>query len=233
MQYPDEFDVPAFPAGKRIAVSRAMGVAVMTVFLLIVFACGMLLWAQRSVQVHPFLVSINNITGQWDIVGHHHHEVPEMPATRMLQESLLGNYVQYWFQIRDDEVVNAAIWQSCDRQTHCNPERKTGIDTNACTIYCMSGDNVYNNFVAAVVPDYQLRFARGELWQIDLPSLNTMPVGQITENGGYWQIKVKLYSNKNMNPMNVLAYARVARNMDAYPKTMGYYVAEFNAYRID
>ena len=97
----------------------------------------------------------------------------------------------------------------------------------------MSGDRVYNNFVAAVVPDYQLRFARGELWQIDLPSLSTMPVGQITENGGYWQIKVKLYSNKNMNAMNVLAYARVARNMDAYPNTMGYYVAEFNAYRID
>lgn len=233
MQYPDEFDVPAFPAGKRIAISRAMGVAVMTVFLLIICACGFLLWAQRSARVHPFLVSVNNITGQWDVVGHHHHETPEMPAMRMLQESLLGKYVQYWFQIKDDEIVNAAVWQSCDRKTECNPERKTGIDTNACAIYCMSGEDAYNKFISAVVPDYQVRFARGEMWQIDLPSLQTIPVNQWSENGGYWQIKVVLYSNKNPQPMNVLAYARIGRNMDAYPKTMGYYIAEFNAYRIN
>jgi glucan phosphorylase len=48
LKYPDEFETPTFPAGKQVAVTRAVSVAIMSVFLLILFACGLLLWAQKS-----------------------------------------------------------------------------------------------------------------------------------------------------------------------------------------
>ena len=102
MKYPDDFDTPTFPAGKQISASRAVSIAVMVVFLLILFACGLLLWVQKSVHVHPFLVSINEITGQWEIVGHQHTDVKQMTTVQTLQESVIGKFLEYHFFVTDD-----------------------------------------------------------------------------------------------------------------------------------
>ena len=102
MKYPDEFDTPTFPAGKQIAVTRVMSIAVMSVFLLILFACGLLLWVQKSVHVHPFLISINQVTGQWEIVGHQHSDVKEMTTVQSLQESVIGKFLEYHLHLLQD-----------------------------------------------------------------------------------------------------------------------------------
>ena len=232
LRYPDEFNTPTFPAGPRTASTRVLSVAIMVVFLLIICACGLLLWTQRSARVHPFLVSINNITGQWEIVGHQHGRMREMSTIQTLQESTLGKFVRNWFWIAENQDINTARWDKCDRAMACSPENKSGVETGACGIYCLTGDDMFSRFNTNVKPEYQARIADGETWHVDMSSIRMLPIGEVGANGGAWQIRAKIISNKSA-PIEVLAYATIGRNVDSYPQTLGYYVADFNAYRMN
>lgn len=231
MEYPNGFDIPTFPAGKRIVATRVLGVATMVVFLAIVFMCSMLLWVQKSVTVHPFLVSIDNLTGQWSIVGHQHEEIKQVSTTRTLQESVIAKFMRNWYLVTTEEV-NTALWQSCERETECNPKNKTGIDSGKCALYCIAGDEIFNRFIQDVVPVYQISVAAGEMLGLDMSSLQILPVGEITDAGGMWKIRAVIKSSTT-KPINILAYARVERNMEKYPQTLGYFVADFNAYKMN
>ncbi len=234
MNYPDEFNTPTFPAGPRIASSRAVSVAIMVVFFLIMCACGFLLWAQRSVQVHPFLVSVNNITGQWDIVGHQHNRTREITTTQSLQESVIGKFLTSWFWISGNERLNAALWKRCDYAADCNPESQTSNETGpvACSLYCLTGGGIFSRFTSDVMPDYERRAASGETWMVDMSTVQFVPLGTIGANGGSWQIRATIMSNLS-EPINILAYAQVSRNTETYPQTLGYYISDFNAYKMN
>lgn len=228
MRYPDEFDTSSFPAGKQIAVSRIVGIATMVVFLLIIVSCGLLLWVQKSAHIHPFLVSVNDITGRWEIVGHHHTETREITTTQSLQESVIGKFLEYRFRITDDELFNENIWRACDRTVECTPEN----NAVACLLYCLSGDKLYTDFVSNVVPGYQGRVTQGEMWTADMSSVQMLPIGEITTAGGTWQVRMTVRSTL-LGPIKILAFATVAQDLTLYPKTLGYYVKEFNAYKIN
>ena len=231
MDYPGGFDVPAFPAGKRIVVSRLVGIAILSVFLVIVFIWGMIVWAEKSVTVHPFWVWVDNLTGQGLVVGHQHEEIKQVSATRTLQESVIAKFMRNWFLVTTEEV-NTALWQSCERATECNPKNKTGIDSGKCALYCISGDDIFNRFIQDVVPAYQISVMAGEMLGLDMASLQISPVGDFTENGGMWKVRAVIKSSL-ANPIDILAYARVERNIDVYPQTLGYYIADFNAYKMN
>ena len=231
LDYPGGFETPAFPAGKRIVVSRLTGIAVMSVFLAIVFVCSMILWAQKSVTVHPFLVSVDNLTGQWAVVGHQHEEIKQVSATRTLQESVIAKFMRNWFLVTTEEV-NTALWQSCERETECNPKNKTGIDSGKCALYCIAGDNIFNRFIQDVVPVYQISVMAGEMLGLDMASLQISPIGDISESGGMWKIRAVIKSSI-AKPINILAYAKVERDINNYPQTLGYFVADFNAYKMN
>lgn len=231
MDYPNGFEVPTFPAGKQIMFTRVVGIAIMVVFLLILVMCGVLLWAQKSTRVHPFLVSVNQITGQWEIVGHQHEEIQELSSVRTLQESVIGNFVRNWFLVTGNADLNNAMWESCDRVTQCNPKDKTGIDSNRCAIYCIVNDELYDKFISGIVPEYKIRMQMDETLVCDMASLVISPIGAVGDGGGMWLVQVVLRDGKNSR-INIIGYAKIARNMDAYPKTLGYYVADFNAYNI-
>lgn len=232
MKYPDEFDVPSFPAGKPTAVSRVFAVLVMTVLLMVICTCSMLLWAQKSVKIHPFLVSVDEITGTWHVVGHQHTEVQELSTVRSMQESVVGKLMRNWFLISDNQVLNTAIWAKCDRGTGCNNITASGVDTRECALYCVSGEDIYTRFVDTIVPQYQARLASGEMWVLDMASVQISPIEAINTNGNTWQIRATILSNVNQ-PIEILAYAKVARDDMQYQTTMGYYVQDFNAYRIN
>ena len=68
MNYPDDFNTRTFPAGRSIAISRAMGVGIMAAFLIIVFLCAILIWTIRSTRVEPFILATGGINDQWRIV---------------------------------------------------------------------------------------------------------------------------------------------------------------------
>ena len=239
-EYPDDFDTATFPAGKQIAVSRAVCIAIMTAFLLIIFACFGVLWVQKSIKNHPFLVSINEITGQWTVVEHNHNNIKGMSTTQTLQESVLGKYIKRRFYL-----PGATKWQYCDRSTDCVPEKKCNADGNcapeeitfdnadACALFCITGDTEYKEFMEMVIPQYLVFFNSGESWSIDMSGIQMTPISPISANGGIWQIKFTIISNMASEAVDILAYASIGKNIDAYPQTLGYYVEDFNAYKIN
>lgn len=232
MDYPGGFDTPAFPAGRYIASTRLVSIATMVLFFLIIVTCGFLLWAQRNVHIHPFLVSVNQMTGEWSVVGHHHTSVPQVSTSQSLQESVLHKFIQHWFWISSSDTVNTAMWQSCDRLTQCNPSDKTGIDTEACSLYCISGENIYTEFVETVVPGYLSRVSDGETWLLDGGSVVLSSLGTVAAGGGSWLVRAVVYSSVS-GPIDIMAYATVSRDTELYPQTLGYYISEFNAYKMN
>ena len=63
-------------------------------------------------------------------------------------------------------------------------------------------------------------------------TIQITPVGgRDMQNGGIWRVQASVWSNINAS-FDVVAFVRVARAAGKYPMTMGYYVTDFNAYRI-
>ncbi|MBN1324796.1 MAG: hypothetical protein JW974_01090 [Alphaproteobacteria bacterium] len=229
MDYPGNFETPAFPAGKRIAVSRFMAICALSAFLLIVFLCGILLWSSQSEKLEPFMISANNESGEWKIVGKNSGTV-EYSINHTMQESVVGNFVKDWFRISADNSENENAWKSCERNI-CISDSLTFGD-RSCAIYCNISEDLYSRFSYDIMPDYIKRSQNGETWKIDEKSLSISPAGKISDKGGTWQISTNIVSN-NIGKFTVKAFLKVARNKNFYPQTMGFYVADFNAYRID
>lgn len=234
MNYPADYDMPNFPAGKKIFSARLAGIVVMILFLMIFFALGLLFWAQKSVQVQPFLVSINSLTGQWKTIDNNDEKSINITVAQSMQESVLTKFVQYWFWVSDSDIVNSARWRECDRKIDCGLEvEKKGIDIEGdCAIYCLVGNDLYKKFVENVLPTYQSVILNNNVWQTDLHSLILTPIGNINNAGGIWQVQFTVLQN-GQKPLRILGYANVANNYDAYQKTLGYHVTKFNAYKIN
>ncbi|MDW2958802.1 MAG: VirB8/TrbF family protein [Alphaproteobacteria bacterium] len=233
MEYPDDFETPAFPAGKSINSTRLVSIITMVVFLLIVIACGGILWIQQSIKVHPFLVSINNITGQWEIIGHEHDGMSHVPTRRSLQESVIGKFLRSWFFVSNIESARDATWKSCDRSINCGSEYNTNSNILDCALYCIASDNLYEKFINNVVPGYLARIDSGETWELIPSSVQITPIDKITDAGATWQIRAQIRSNLSDVPINILAYALVKKSDELYPQTLGYYIDDFNAYKIN
>ena len=61
-------------------------------------------------------------------------------------------------------------------------------------------------------------------------SVHISPVGSVNDAGGTWRVQMSVSTTDGV--IDIMAYVKVARNPRSYAKTMGYYVADFNAYRI-
>lgn len=235
MDYPDDFNTPAFPAGPSIAISRFMAIASSVLFVVIIFVCIILLWAMRSQRIDPFIVSVNEFTGQWVVMHHSHGNNPfqfEYTAIKSMQESVVGNFTANWFTISENVADNDAMWQTCNRTQECGNESNLKYGDKTCALFCASGEDLFSRFIYNVVPDYQKRVAAGERWIVDKTQIQIEPAAEITESGGTWNIFVTVQSNIN-GEMQVLGFVKVARNTELYPQTLGYYVADFNTYRIN
>lgn len=230
MDYPGNFDIPVNPAGKRIAVSRIMAIWTLIAFLIAIFLCGILLWSWNSERLEPFMISANQDSGEWKIVGRTSNEL-EYSATRTMQESVAGNFVKNWFKISADNTENENAWKTCDRNVCISGDSLTFGD-RGCAIYCGTGEDLYSRFSFNTIPDYQQRFQKGEVWGLEEKSISISPLGKISENGGTWEINGTVVSNISGN-FEVRAFLKIARNKNLYNQTMGFYVADFNSYQVD
>lgn len=229
MNYPDNFETPAFPAGTRIASARAVAICTAISFLVIVFLCLILVWARGSIRKHPFLVSVGyNGIGEWTVVGHDHGR-RTISAARAMQEALVGKYIRARFAISGSAIENEGAWAACNRTTDC-ASIGNSMARSGCTLYCAGTDEVFDKFVTKVVPDYRARAAVGERWTVDASSMQIRPSSVINNDGGMWRAIFTLVSNMNAS-ITVVAYVKIARNAKEYPGTLGFYVADFNAYR--
>ncbi len=243
MDYPAGFNVPAFPAGSRIVTARVMGIGVLLVMLLIIFMCGMILWATTARTVDPFLISVDPITGNWEIVeivGHSHGQ-NDMTINNVAQMSTVNKFVQDWFYISPDTYSNDARWTPCT-DAECNDSNNVLYGGKECVLYCLSGENLFKNFSDNIVPDYRERATHGQYWFIKPETIRITPAGEIKQDGGIWRVTATVMSN--VGDFRILGYANVARRAPtdnatdgAYPmnyvQTMGFYVTKFNSYRIN
>ena len=229
MNYPDDFNVPTFAAGKSIAVSRAMGIGIMSGFLLIIFLCGILVWTLRSQRVEPYILSVGGINDQWQIISSGENERPkiEMTAQQVVQESLVWKFVQDWFTISNEPDTNATMWNTNCQRTDCD----TSDTSIPCRLYCSSSENLFSRFKTDTLPTYEKYASSGEYWAPMPDSIIISPAGDVNTDGGTWRIQMTVMTT-GMGTMHVLAYVKVAKDIKSYPKTMGYYIADFNSYRI-
>lgn len=229
MDYPDNFQTPAFPAGKRIAISRIMAIWTLIVFLLIIFLCGILLWSSKSERMSPVMIASDNMTGEWSIIDRNSNN-NEYPASRTMQEYVVGNFTANWFRVSEENTENIDAWKKCDR-TDCISGDTLTFGTHSCAIYCSTGEDVFSRFTYDVIPYYQSLVGSGEIWVTDIKNMIIMPAGNISENGGTWRVLATIVSSKT-GPFKVEIFVKVALNKVNYPQTMGFYIAGFNAYNI-
>lgn len=226
MKYPDNFDTPTFPAGPRIALSRVMAIATMVVFALILVAGGMIVWASRSQQIHPFLVSIDDITGAWTVVGHNHGE-RSISANRAMQESVIAKFTKNWFAISVNQNENEDMWYGFADRAECNTDNRP----DKAQIFCSTSEELYNYFTYTTVPEYQERIAAGETWSVDVNNIYLNETADVTDNGGTWRMITQIDSNLS-GAVQIMAYITLGRDIEKYPATLGFYVTDFNAYNI-
>ncbi len=162
MNYPNDFQTPVNPAGTGVAISRFMAICASVAFLLVVFLCVILVWSARSDKLVPFLISTNNDTGEWTVIGRGKPQI-EYSAEQTIQESLIVKYTREW--------------------------------------------------LAKINPDWEL---------VESDMVLTPGNGN-----GLW-----IMTAKAGNEIEFKAFITVAKNSAEHPETMGFYVADFNAYRI-
>ena len=66
MDYPNDFNVRSFPAGKTIAFSRIVSIWILIVFFLIITMCSVLLLGVYFKKNYPFLISVDPFTEEWN-----------------------------------------------------------------------------------------------------------------------------------------------------------------------
>ncbi|MBR4806848.1 MAG: hypothetical protein IKZ64_03405, partial [Alphaproteobacteria bacterium] len=77
---------------------------------------------------------------------------------------------------------------------------------------------------------YKQAASFGERWFVNPAKIFVMQNGNITKTGGSWIARANVRSSLN-GEFKIVAYVRVVRDMEKYPQTLGYAIAEFNAYR--
>lgn len=230
MDYPDDFENSAFPAGKRVAVSRTMGIWIAVAFLIIIGFCVALPWLRANQTVNPFVIYVDSTRGEWQLVGRPLGE-KNIPYYQSVQRALVGIFTEKWFTISANAQKNARAWERCNRETECTRHvPNTFANVDGCDIYCISGEGMYQNFVTDVLPQYRAYESAGERWYIDPNKITVFSGGKITANGGTWVARARVYSNINGH-FDIIAYVKVAYDVARYPQTLGYYITGFNAYR--
>jgi len=229
LDYPNDFDTPVFPAGKAIAFSRRVSIWISCCFLLIIVLCCFLLYFRSQKSNYPFLVSIDPITDEWTVVAYPGKAFKDtFEQSRIIQEKLVNDFVTNWFTISRDRAVNESRWRECDVED-CADSQQFHPENINCALYCACDTKLFNEFTTNVLPEYNARFSqRSERWTVIKKNIQ---LDYSSENGSMWQVFAVIHSSVN-GVFNVLSFVTVARAPESHPATLGYYVQDFNAYRI-
>lgn len=230
MNYPNDFETPAFPAGKSIALSRTMAIWIAVVSFLIIAACAILLTVCHVKKNYPFIVATDPLTNDWNVIAYQDKaNSSKVQQYQIIQEKLVNDYVTNWFTISSDESVNNKRWETCD-ETDCEATNQLNPSNSKCLMYCMSGDSVFKDFLENIVPEYKERLAQGnETWELKKLLITA---SNASEDHGIWQVYAEIHSSIN-NSFNVLIFIDVARDTNKHPATLGYYIEKFSSYRIN
>ena len=228
MDYPNNFNVPSFSAGKTIALSRSVSIWISIVFFLIVAACGFILLGIYYKTNYPFLISVDPITDEWNIVAYPNESSKPKKQYEIIQEKLINDFVVNWFTISGDKQINQSRWTECSVEECDDPEQFNPENTN-CALACRCDADVFKSFHDNVLPLYNAMIDQAsETWRV--VGKQILPI-KVSENTSKWQVYAKI-SSATMGYFDVLAFIDIERDTDFYPANLGYYVKQFNSYRI-
>jgi len=229
MDYPNNFDLPVFPVARKIAFSRTMAVWTLVTFFVLAALAGFMVWSAQTTRISPFLITINPDTGDWATISEEGSVTDTddiITPSQMMQGSVVAKFAQRWFSVSAAAPANEANWCACDAAS-CS------VDKNArgCAICCASDSGLYQRFVNNIMPELQTRFTDGETISVIADSIQVYPESPASSDGGIFRATFDMISSVS-GRISVWAFARVARNPELYPQTLGYYIADFNAYVI-
>lgn len=228
MEYPNDFNIKSFPAGKTIALSRSVSIWISIVFFLIVAACGFILLGIHYKQNYPFLISVDPFTNEWEVVTYPEKNEKEIAHQyQIFQEKLVRDFVKNWFTISGDSQANEMRWQQCSDED-CSQSEQINPDNTKCAISCKSNAAVFGEFTKNVLPDYRAYAESSGKWSVG-PLLITP--NDINQTSSTWQVIVPVQPAMSA-PFDALVFITIEQDQTKYPATLGYYVTSFNSYRI-
>jgi hypothetical protein len=216
LDYPADFETPAFPAGKKLALSRVFSIGILAALPILIFLCALLVWTARSQRLSPIIIAPD-----WTIVG---RAADRTDRDMIMQESVALNFARAWFEVSQSADNNEANWCRVLRD-ECNAD-----EARPCTIYCAAGEDLYDVFLRDVLPDYRVRARDGKILRLLESSATATPEPGTDKNGGIWKLRARVTDGGA--PFEILAFVKIAKNAKHYPTTLGYYVADFNSYRM-
>lgn len=231
MEYPNDFNVSAFPAGKTLAVSRAMGIGISIMCFLAICLCGLLLWLSHSQTIKPVVIAVNQQGTEWRVINSDNNNLVKQPTEYAIQESVIANFVQDWFTVSQNNEQNERLWQYCRDDNACINSAFGMYGDKTCAIMCTSGTGVYSEFVRVVLPQYRANAKSGIYLKMIPGTLRITPVTDFKVAGGTWKITGTVLTTNGH--FNILAYATISRDMSKYGSTMGYFVEKFSSYRVN
>lgn len=180
-------------------------------------------------RVEPYILATGGINDEWRVISPGNNRPnATMSSNQVIQESLVWKFVQDWFSVSKDNNINEEIWG-----TSCNRDDCIMADTgNKCKIFCATDDAMFRRFKDDILPTYKSTSDSGEYWTPIVDSIRISPVGYVSDAGGTWRIEMSIARNNNTT-FGILAYAKIAKSGKFHPSTMGYYIRDFNAYRIN
>jgi len=228
LDYPNDFDIKSFPAGKTIALSRSVSIWISIVFFLIVAACGFVLLGIHYKQNYPFLISVDPFTNEWDVVTYPGKNKKEtVHQYQIVQEKLVSDFVTDWFTISSNTNENEKRWASCENE-ECSLSEQFSPDNINCALSCKSSDSVFEEFTKNVLPDYLSYTKSSGKWSVTHMLITPISV---KPTSGTWQVVVSVQPAMSA-PFDALVFITIEQDQNKYPATLGYYITSFNSYRI-
>jgi len=231
LDYPNDFDTATFPAGKGIALSRRLAIYISVIFFFVLCACGFVIFFTRLKTSSPFLISVDQITNEWTLVAYPGKNTKDsVEQYEIIQEKLVADYVTNWFTISHDNIENGMRWAQCST-SDCSLPEQFNPNNKKYALCCASDPELFEQFKQKVLSEYMARVQQAsEQWTVE--KLDILPE-YVVQNGGLWRVYLKIHSNVN-GYFDVLTFVEINRSStDLYPVTLGYYVKDFNAYRIN
>ena len=224
MEYPDDFDTIAFPFGKSLSLIRVVSIWISMLFVVIIFLSVLIVWSSRSDRLKPYVLSTDADTQRLILVSNQ-EDIKEDLSERIIQEYLIVKFLNNWFNVSSKNLENT-IWKKCERD-ECSLENLS----DRCAIYCETSEELYSKFNNINIPNYTALLESSDKWALDKDSLDIKPFGKITNSYGMWIIKgiVKTSFEK----IKFIGFLTILRSNNLYQKNLGFYVQNFNSYRLD
>ena len=183
----------------------------------------------KSKNNFPLLISADPLTSDWTISAYP-ESTSKITTNQIIQENLVRKYVEYWFSINKDNSVNESLWKTCTDRDCDSLERHDPMNLQ-CALYCSSSTELFKQFTEKIIPEYQDRIEQESETMHVVAQLITPPA-QAESASNIWQSFATIMSSKN-GIVNVLVFLELGQDKKGkYPANFGYYVQDFNAYRM-